>query len=355
MRIAHMATEEFRPRFKGKGYAMSFGRQTRLEHRLVRLTVENGMTGVGEIVRPPVLPLSEMVALEDAHLPELEGITLTDLPALLSKWRSGGKLMQGFVFGVELAMLDLMGRILDVPVSALLGGAQSRDVREYLSLSAEEPEQMAEITRRNGNQFGVIQAKLGEDDPTLDLERVRAVLAEMRSDQILLADFNGLLSRDDAVHALKDFTDPRVIWEEPCNEYEDGAAVARALSTPVMLDQCLTELPTYVRAIQDGVAAAMVIKSDSIGGLSVGRTVRDMCVAAGMRVRIDGWWAGQIASVGALHLAQGAPEQMMMASIDLTDPIDTSNDLIIRPSPGRIMPACGAGLGPRVTENSVAC
>ena len=334
MRITGVDTQDFTPKFKGKGYALSFGRQTQLEHRLIRLTTENGVTGLGETVRPPVLPLSEMVALEDAHLPDLEEISLSDLPTLLSKWRSGGKLMQGFVFGVELAMLDLMGRVLNVPVSTLLGGAQTADVREYLSLSAEEPEVMADITRLKGATFDVIQAKLGEDDPGLDLDRVRAVLTEMRSDQILLADFNGGLSRDDALHALKDFHDPRVIWEEPCNDYEDGAAVARG-----------TDLPTYVRAIQDGVASALVIKSDSIGGLSVGRTVRDMCVAAGMQVRIDGWWVGQIAGVGALHLAQCAPEQMMMASIDLTDAIDTSNSLVARPEPGRVKPVLGAGLG----------
>lgn len=353
MKIVDVQTAEFNPRFKGKGYAMSFGRQTRLEHRLIRLTTAEGLTGTGEIVRPPVLPLDAMVAAEDQHLPELNGISLTDLPALLSKWRGAGKLMQGFVFGVELAMLDLMGRVLDVPVSSLLGGLQSRDVPEYLSLSAEDPEHMAELIRRDGQAFSVIQAKLGEGDPGLDLDRVRAVLNAMRGDQVLLADFNGGLSRDDALHALKDFNDPRVIWEEPCNDYEDGAAVARGLSAPVMLDQCLTDLPTYVRAIQDGVAAAMVIKSDSIGGLSVGRTVRDMCVAAGMRVRIDGWWAGPVAGAGALHLAQGAPGQMMMASIDLTDPISVNNEMMVRPAPGRIMPAPGPGLGPMAGSTSV--
>ncbi|MBC6442168.1 MAG: mandelate racemase/muconate lactonizing enzyme family protein [Rhodobacteraceae bacterium] len=345
MRITRVDTIDFTPRFKGKGYAMSFGRQTRLEHRLIRLRAENGTTGLGEMVRPPVLPLSGIIALEEAHLPEMEGIAVSDLPALLAKWRGGGKLMQGFVFGVELAMLDLMGKALNVPVSTFLGGVQSGDVREYLSLSAEEPEIMADITRRKGNRFGIIQAKLGEDDPGLDLNRVHAVLAEMRSDQILLADFNGGLSRDDALCALKGFNDPRVIWEEPCNDYEDGAAVARGLSAPVMLDQCLTDLPTCVRAIQDNVAAAMVIKSDSIGGLSVGRTVRDMCVAAGIRVRIDGWWAGPIAGCGALHLAVGVPGDIMMGSIDLTAPIDTPNVLIARPAPGRIRPVAGAGLG----------
>lgn len=346
MQITQVDFADLAPAFSGNGYAMSFGRQTTLNHRVVRLTAGNGLSGVGEIVRPPILPLAEMIALEQEHLPRLRGMALADLPALLARWRSGGKLMQGLVFGVELAMLDLMGRCLGVPVSSLLGGARGDSLRAYLSLSAETPEIMADTTRRLGGGFEVIQAKLGDDDPGTDLDRVRAVLGEMRPDQMLLADFNGGLGRDDAIRALSELSDPRVIWEEPCARYEDAVAVARAVPGPVMLDQCLVDLETYVRALRDGAAAAMVIKSDSIGGLSVGRTVRDMCLAAGMRVRIDGWWAGQIAAAGALHLALGAPEPLMIGSIDLTDPIDTPNDLIARPAPGRVAPVAGAGLGP---------
>lgn len=329
---------------------MSSGRDTQLFNRLVRLTGENGTTGLGEIVRPPIYDVAEVTALEDAHLPEINGIELAALPAVLSKWRSGGKLLQGLVFGVELAMLDLMGRHLGVPVSALLGGAVLPDVPEYLSLSCEEPENMADTVRRNGVPFKVIQAKLGDGAVGIDLERIRAVLAEMRPDQQLLADFNGALTPQDAIHAFSTLTDPRLMWEEPCHDYDDSATVARAIDAPVMFDQCLKDLTTYARALHDGAAAALVIKSDSIGGLTVGRTVRDMCVAAGIKLRIDGWWAGQIAGAGALHLATGAPAGTMIASIDLTDPLDTGRDLIRRPSAGRVGPASGPGLGPIPNE-----
>lgn len=345
MRITRVETTSFEPDFHGGGYVMSFVRQTSLFHRLIRLTADDGTTGIGEFVRAPKYDLAEIVALEDAHLPSLEGMTLADLPALLSKWRSGGKLMQGFVFGVELGMLDLIGRKTGVPVSSLLGGPATADMPEYLSLSSEAPETMAGIVRTSGRSFGVIQAKLGAGDPDMDMARVRAVLEVMRPDQLLLADFNGALTREDAVRILPEIDDPRVLWEEPCDSYDDGAAVARAIAAPVMLDQCLTDLPTYARAILDGAAAALVIKSDSIGGLSVGRTVRDMCAAAGIRVRIDGWWAGQVAALGALHLAAGASQTSLLSTIDLTDPIDTEHALIIRPSPGRIGFVSGPGLG----------
>ena len=352
MRITRVDIAPFEPRYSGSGYIMSSGRTTQLHDRLIRLTTDDGFTGIGEIVRPPIYDPAEVAALEDAHLGALNGMSLSDLPALLRTWRGAGKRLQGMVFGVELAMLDLMGRKLALPVSSLLGGAHAPDVPEYLSLSAEDPEVLAEIVTREARPFSVIQAKLSGDNLDLDLKRVRTVLDLMRPDQLLLADFNGALTADDAIHALPSLQDDRLMWEEPCNDYDDSVAVARAISAPVMFDQCLTDLSTYVRAIRDGAAAALVIKSDSIGGLSVGRTVRDMCCAAGIKLRIDGWWAGQVAGAGALHLALGTPADLLIGSIDLTDPIETDRSMIRKPRPGRVAPVDGVGLG-ELPENLI--
>ena len=346
MRLINIEVCAFEPHFLGDGYAMSFGNQIQLFHRLICLTAEDGTTGIGEFVHPAIYDLSEVIALEDAHLPALEGISLADLPALLEKWRSGGKLVQGMIFGVELAMLDLMGRKLGVPVSSLLGGAVVSDMPEYLSLSSEAPEAMAEIVRKKSAPFPAIQAKLGVGDISTDLRRVRAVLSAMNPNQLLLADFNGALQPDEAMRALPEIEDERVMWEEPCEGYDDNLAVARTLRTRVMFDQSLKDLPTFVRAIQDGAAAALVIKPDAIGGLSIGRTARDICAAADVDVRIDGWWSGQIAGAGSLHLACGAQPSTMLATIDLTDPLDTPGNLIVKPAPGRVAPAPGPGIGP---------
>ncbi|KIC08796.1 hypothetical protein RA19_18095 [Leisingera sp. ANG-M1] len=349
MKITRIETFPLEPRFKGGGYAMSMGRQTVLCHRLLRLTADDGTVGIGEFVRPPTYTVAEIEAFEDECLPALQGLALSDLPALLAKWRGGEKRLQYAVAGIDLAMLDMMGRALGMPVSSLLGGARAADCPEYLSLSCEAPEAMAETVRRDGGPFAVVQAKLGSDTLGNDLDRVRAVLAAMRPDQLLLADFNGALALDDAVRALPEISDPRVIWEEPCDDYGDGAAVARGIKAPVMLDQCLKDLPTYMHAIQDRAASALVIKPDSIGGLSAGRTVRDACAASGIKVRIDGWWAGQVAGAGALHLAAGTAPGMLLSTIDLTDPIDTGRTMIRRPAPGRVCAAPGPGLG-RIPE-----
>ncbi len=335
----------FEPTFPDGGYVMSHVTQTVLNGRLIRLITEDGQSGVGEIVRKPIYDPEELTVLEDACLPALQDMLFDDLPLLLDQWRQDIKLM-GLAFGVETAMYDLIGKASGVPVSTLLGGPGVGDVSEYFSISCETPDKMAKMTKEEGGGFSVVQAKLGIGGIAIDLERIEAVLNVMKPYQLLLADFNGALKPDLVIETLQGIRDPRLMWEEPCYTLEENIEVAHELKQPVMFDQCMNGIPAYLRAIDDAAAAALVIKPAFLGGLSVARTVRDICIAADMKIRIDGPWSGQIAASAALHLALGAPEEMMISSANLVGPINTARDMIIVTEPGRVMPASGPGLGP---------
>lgn len=345
MKIVQVEIIPFEPRFSGDGYAMSHVVQKVLYGRLIRLTTEDGQFGVGEIVRKSRLDPAETSAVEDAALLALDGIAIADLPGLLNGWRERGLPLLALVFGVELAMLDLIGRNANMPLSALLGGPRTGSVGAYLSLSAEAPENMARLVRARSG-YPVVQAKLGIDDIDTDMRRVEAVLGAMAPDQKLLADFNGALKPGDALRALPAIRDPRLTWEDPCLAYDDLADVARGLDAPVMFDMCMDGTVTFLRAIRDGVAASLVIKPPFVGGVSVARTLRDLCIAARIPFRVDGPWSGPLAAASAIHLALGVPEDLLICSADLTDPFDDDYALIRHPAPGQIAAAKGLGLGP---------
>lgn len=346
MRIQSIETVAFEPQFEGSGYVMSFVRQTVLHDRLIRITFDNGAVGYGESVRYPTFAADEASAAEDEVLSDLKELDASDLPLVLSRWRSNGKILRGIAFAVETAWLDAIGKMTGMPISSLLGGPRDGDVPEYYSISSEAPDQMAELIKTTGGNYPVIQAKLGIDDIATDLERVRAVLKVMKPEQLLLADFNGALSVSEAQESLPAISDVRLMWEEPCESYEDNVELARTIKAPVMFDQCLDDLGTYARAIADRAAAALVIKPALIGGMDVARVARDMCAAANIRIRIDGPWCGQIGAAAALHLGIGAPPELLIAGCDLTQPMTTGRTMLRYPVPGRIGAASGSGLGP---------
>lgn len=247
MRIARVDVRPCEPGFFGDGYKMSFVIQRALANRYVRLVLEDGTYGTGEMSRSPVWPKAEQETLEAPCLAALPGTALADLPALMAGWRAS-KRLTGVAFGVELAMLDLLGRRAGVPVSTLLGGPGTGDAPECVSLGCVAPAALAETIRTRGTGFAVIQAKLSGEDLEADVARVDAALSAMTPEQELLADFNGALTPDQAIPILRARTDPRLIWEEPCDTYAENAEVGRAIATPLMMDQCLTSPEVFDHA-----------------------------------------------------------------------------------------------------------
>lgn len=351
-RIAKVETAPFELDYPGDGYRMSHVHLTRLTHRVIRLTTDAGAVGYAEIARRSAAEPVSSTVTENDLLGEVEGLELTQLPALLDRWRAmddktgRNRAELSLAAAVELAMLDLTARQIGVPLATLLGGPAQGALPAYGSLPCIGPEAMADKVRSRPHHK-VIQAKLGAPGDSLDLNvaRIMACLEALGPDQILLADFNGAMDFETAQRAVGMVEDPRLTWEDPCLSYEDNAALASQTGARVMFDMCMSSVAMFVRAIRDGLAASVVIKPPFMGGLGPARTARDLCAAAELPMRIDGPWSGPLAAVANLHLALGAPADLLLASADLTDPFDRTFEMIQHPSPGRVAPGPGPGLG----------
>jgi len=165
--------------------------------------------------------------------------------------------------------------------------------------------------------------------------------------QILLADANGGWSVDTACEIISCFNDPRIVWEEACSTYDENTEVARRTGQPVMVDQCVKEAGLARKAVDDQLVSSLCIKPAFLGGLTVARDIRDYCVSSGMKMRIDGPWCGDIATAAILHLAVGAPPDLLIAGCDLREPLVRKRDLkgVVSLGKSRIAPPSGVGLG----------
>jgi len=94
-----------------------------------------------------------------------------------------------------------------------------------------------------------------------------------------------------------------------------------------MVDQCVGTLDSALRAIHERIAQSLCIKPVSLGGLTIARDVRDRAIEAGMLMRVDGPWCGDIASAAILHLAVCTPGHLLLAGCDLREPLDIPIDL----------------------------
>ncbi len=235
----------------------------------------------------------------------------------------------------------------DDPISALLGGRQSESVPDYFSISERTKKRLRQRIEIAGTNRKIFQLKLGIGSFEDDLDQVTLVLGEIGADQIVLADANGGWDADRACKMIRTINDRRLVWEEPCNTYEANRAVMERTDTPVMVDQCAASPGIAAKVVEEGFAHSLCIKPAFLGGLSVAQQVRDSCIKAGMKMRIDGPWCGDVAMAAILHLAAGAPPDLLISSCDLREPvlIEPSLGGVVSHSDTTISPPNGPGLG----------
>ena len=331
----------FEPKFRDGPYAMSHVVQDCSYGRIICVHTQSGLSGLGEIVLAPSLPETERLERISDEPDFLSSFIGQDIESMVEFSRKMQQVdsWQGIVFGLETAYFDIRRQQNNCSFSDVLGGAVADDINDYFSISESSLERIQQRLELAGRERTVIQLKLGVGSIEDDEVQVQAALDGMASHQTLLADANGGWSLEDALAIAKKIHDPKLVWEEPCKLYEDNIAVARATDTPVMLDgQSCKSYTAARKAIADNIADSICIKPALMGGLWLAQEIRDLCVQAGVKMRIDGPWCGDIASAAIVNLALGAPENLLISGCDLREPLTIEPDLggIYSPAPARI-------------------
>lgn len=344
--IREIAVWDLRPGFKAGPYAMSHAVMTEIRARIVRLRAAAGGEGWGEIIYGPAVPgarIDAHTAAEPDWLSAFAGRPADDVSAFVRRAARRGPLWRAAAFGLETAVLDMRARAQGAPLSDLLGGAAAAAADSYFSVSEKTADAVRARIRGPGRDHRVVQLKLGVHPRAEDVRQIQAALEELRGDRILLADANGGWTVDEAAAVARTaFAGARVPYylEEPCRTYAENCAAAARTGAPVMVDQCVADVRLAEQAVKEKTAAAVCVKPAYLGGLNAGRRVRDLCAEHGVKMRIDGPWSGDIATAAALHLALGAPPELLIAGCDLREPLD------LRPPLGGAVPAAGGKTAP---------
>jgi L-alanine-DL-glutamate epimerase-like enolase superfamily enzyme len=354
MKITKIEVWDFSPTFRDGPYVMSHVTQHAAYGRIVQVSTANN-TGIGEIVFAPSLPAEQrqsLVSQEPDFLGALIGQEILALDNLAHQLRRNGKTGCGVAFGLETALLDLTARQQNQSLTDLLGGRLIDAVDDYFSISERSTQEIQARVKAAGVKRKVIQLKLGIGDLEDDFNQITTTLGAMRERQLLLADANGGWSVDKARDIINQFDDRRLVWEEPCTSYAENAELAQKVTQPILLDQCVGEINQAKKAITDGFADSVCIKPAFLGGLKPAREIRDLCARKRVKMRIDGPWCGDIATAANLHLAIGAPPELLIAGCDLREPllIESCLNGVTVVDKARIAPPTGPGLGINISN-----
>jgi L-Ala-D/L-Glu epimerase / N-acetyl-D-glutamate racemase len=300
-------------RFETTPYALSFrepyvtarGVLKRRELALLRISA-GGAVGIGEAA--PLLlrggpSLEEVLSDLDGRcrpVLDAEELDLEDWDGTVARCRAAAQTPQAGA-AVELALLDLIGKLSGRPVWSLLGAERARPVRCNATLAAGEPRDVADRARDWASRgFDSFKLKVGMEG---DVEQVGAVREALGPDARLRLDANGAWTVDEAITKLGEleWLDIELV-EQPVAALSDMALVRRRTTVPVAADESVTGVDDARKALETKACDLATVKLAKVGGTVAIRAIADV-----IPVYLSSALDGPVGIAAALHAAQLLP------------------------------------------------
>ena len=317
---------------------------------VVVVDTDSGLSGYGE-----VCPLGSAYLAAYANgartgvkelAPGLLGADPTQLGVLN---RRMDQLMRGHPYvksAIDMACWDILGKASGQSVATLLGGSYGADFPLYRAISQDAPDRMAaSVAGYRAEGYTKFQLKVG-GNPDVDIERIRAVAAQMQSGDVLIADANTGWRQHEAVRIAHAVRDVDVYLEQPCLSYEECLAVRRHTDRPFVLDEVIDDLSAVLRGVSDQAMDVINLKISKVGGLTKARQIRDLCVSLGIAMTIEDTWGGDIITAAIAHLAHSTPPEFLFTATDFNSYVTVSNaEGAPQRQHGRLAASAQPGLG----------
>jgi L-alanine-DL-glutamate epimerase-like enolase superfamily enzyme len=275
---------------------------------VIKVTAQNGDYGIGEATSQTwylgetAAHIQACVDLYDKALRGQDPLNFARLHHIMEAQVSGGMPGgRGARSGVDMAVYDLAGKFLGVPVHGLLGGAHRTEFELLTNLYHKTPELMAAASQKYVNEgFKGLKIKVGDvllskgwnrDNFESELAKLKAALDVVPSNVYVDADANqGWRSAQWTVSVLKRFAKHDNLSIEQPLPHADlaGAAFVRAnAGIPVILDESVWSPEALIQIVRMGACDRVVMKLNRIGGFYPAQQALAICESAGIGVSVD--------------------------------------------------------------------
>lgn len=309
MQIVRVETVPYALPFR-EPYVTARGALNRREMVLVRLHTDEGLVGTGEAV-PMSLRGGDSLEVIERGLRRTErrlrGAGIADFAGpeplraaidTIVHAAAGRRIPAPATAAIEMAILDLAGRVARMPVWRLLRGERATPVPCNATLAAGEPVEVAAAAERWAERgFSTFKLKLGVG---ADLEQVTAVRSALGPGARLRVDANGSWRVDDAIAILEQLEPVGIeLAEQPVAKLRQMASVARATEVRIAADESVAKARDARRAARTGACELATVKLAKVGG--VGEAAG---IARELPVYLSSALDGPVGIAAAAHAAQ---------------------------------------------------
>jgi muconate cycloisomerase len=342
-------------------HKMSFTTLESMQFVFVRMETADGLVGWGEAacLGGPTWSeeSSESVAATIEHYlaPVVVGRDATAIEVLA---RDMARRVQGNPFAraaIEMALWDLNGRALGVPVHRLLGGR----VRDRVPLSwslavADSDAEIEEAKAKVARGHRIFKIKTAARPVAEDVERIRRLREALGPAISLRVDANQGWDRPTAlkaIRALQPFDVDFVEQPVPRWDLRGMAEIARRVDVPIMADESCFSPQDALAIARLGGVSILGLKLTKSAGLTGSMAIARIAEAAGMSCYVGCMIETSLGTAAYLHVAVSAAP--VTWGCELFGPLLLKGDVVrepVRYQDGAIVALDGPGLGVDVDE-----
>jgi L-rhamnonate dehydratase len=297
---------------------------------IVKVETDTGITGIGQVDASPVACMGAIVAPMSWTLARgLRECVLGEDP--MERERLWLRMYEGSIYygrrgvailamsGIDLALWDIAGKALGVPVYKLAGGGFHKRIRAYSSfLWGDTPEESA----RAATDFiaqGFTACKFGWNNWGRDWARDEAQLAAVRdavgpSVDIMVDAGLGYTDAKSAIQMARRLEKYNPYWfEEPLrpDDYDGYARIAAATSLRVAAGEEETSRSSYLELMDRGNVDVVQIDVCRVGGLTEALKIGWLAYDRG-RLVINHSYSTDINHAAALHFLACMPHTQVL-------------------------------------------
>ncbi|MFQ5894643.1 MAG: mandelate racemase/muconate lactonizing enzyme family protein, partial [Nitrospinota bacterium] len=337
-----------------KGYFKSGTRKRNVQPGLIaRVESDDGAEGVGDVEPTegysPAGRDACALAIRRKLAPALRGLEAGNILAALARM---DEVLEGHweaKAAVEMALFDLRGTVLGVPVWGLLGGRR----REEVGLNAWVGIQPAERAAAEAldfleRGFRSCKVKVGGEFEA-DRDRVMAVREAVGDRMAIRADANETYDVGGAIQLARALAScDLTLFEQPVPraDLEGLAQVRRASPVPIMADEAVSDHGSLIRVLRAEAADIVKVKVMKQGGLLRTSQMVATAEAAGVPCVVGHGFGLTLHTLAEVHLA--ATSANVLDALECVGPLKMAGDVVGEPldlSGGSVRVPDAPGLG----------
>jgi len=301
---------------------------------LARVETEDGAVGWGECVSQfPEASLATKIIIEQGFAPLLVGEDAREVERLWHKmlarvWWYGPQGIAAFgLSAVDMALWDVKGKLLGLPVCNLLGGRLHDRVLAMASIHLDMDDldwSVKEFTEFHEQGYKIVKGGWGKRPESVfgrnrsrDIELARRVREAIGEETELVFDVLGARVKWDvptAIQRLRDLEPYRLKWIEeplPPHDFQAHARLRAAVSTPIGTGEQEWNVEGYRRLIESGGVDVVQLDPGRCQGLTGCRHVVKLIEAENLHFTAH-TWSSALNTAASVHLLAASTHGLTM-------------------------------------------